>query len=412
MILYTYNILNNLLFPFQSGFRPTHSTQTLLLHCLDNWYKALDNKQFIGVVFLDISKAFDTVNHDLLLFKLTKLGLSPDTLSWFQSYLSDRSHVTRVESSYSSAGFPTSGVPQGSILGPTLFSIFINDLPAVLPPGSTVLFADDTAIFIVSDSIPSLNSSLQTCLDLANLWLAKNGLKLNVSKTKSMLVHSSKKKLQSGLNLSINGHDVIQVRCFKYLGVLVNDTLTWSDHIDMVCNKVTRNLNLLRRLSWFLPKSLLLLFLKSYIIPCFDYCDIVWSGCTKKEAHRLETLLNFGCRLVLRRRRQYSASAARRELGLTTLATRRKLHLAIMMHKCLSSQSPTYLSHLFSSPTSHYHTRSASAHQLNLPPVRTSLGQRSFSFSGTALWRSLPPHIRQEKDLDTFYYYCEQLFSY
>jgi hypothetical protein len=158
-----------------------------------------------------------------------------------------------------------------------------------------------------------------------------------------MLVHSSKKKLQSGLNLSINGHDVIQVRCFKYLGVLVNDTLTWSDHIDMVCNKVTRNLNLLRRLSWFLPKSLLLLFLKSYIIPCFDYCDIVWSGCTKKEAHRLETLLNFGCRLVLRRRRQYSASAARRELGLTTLATRRKLHLAIMMHKCLSSQSPTSL---------------------------------------------------------------------
>ena len=90
---------------------------------------------------------------------------------------------------------------------------------------------------------------------------------------------------------------------FQFLGVQVNDTLTWSDHINFVCSKVSRSLNLLRCLSWFLPQSLLLLFLKSYILPTFDYCDIVWSGCTKQESHRLETLLNFSCRTVLRRRR-------------------------------------------------------------------------------------------------------------
>ena len=268
-----------------------HSTQTLLLHCLEDWYKALDRKQYVGVVFLDISKAFDTVNHELLLAKLSQIGLSPSATAWFKSYLSDRSQVTRVGDSSSSFGFPTSGVPQGSVLGPSLFSTFINDLPSVLPPDSTVLFADDTAIYIISNSIPSLNSSLQICLNLANLWIAKNGLKLNTSKTKCMLLHSPKKKLDADLNLEVDGTAVEQVQVFKYLGVLINDTLTWSDHVDMVSGKVSRCINLLRRLFWFLPQSLLLLYLKSYILPHFDYCDVVWAGCTQKDSHRLETLL-------------------------------------------------------------------------------------------------------------------------
>ena len=244
-----------------------HSTQTLLLHCLDDWYKALDRRQFVGVVFLDISKAFDTVNHNLLLAKLSKLGLSPSAIAWFESYLSDRCQVTRVGDSFSSLGFPNSGVPQGSVLGPSLFSAFINDLPSVLPPDSVVLFADDTAIYIISNDLASLNRSLQQCLDAANLWIASNGLKLNASKTKCMLLHSSRRKVESALDIHLDGVAVEQVRVIKYLGVLINDTLTWSDHVGLVCRKVNGCLNLLCRLSWFLPRSLLLTYLKAYILP-------------------------------------------------------------------------------------------------------------------------------------------------
>ena len=156
----------------------------------------------------------------------------------------------------------------------------------------------------------------------------------------------------------------------KYLGVVLNDTLTWSDHVDMVCGKVNRSLNLLRRLSWFLPSSLLLIYLKSYVLPHFDYCDVVWSSCTQEESRRLESLLNFGCKTVLRRKRDSSSTAALKELGLTTLTLRRKLHTAQLMFRCLSSKVPSYLSRLFSSPSTFHNTHSSTTHQLNLPALK------------------------------------------
>ena len=108
-----------------------------------------------------------------------------------------------------------------------------------------------------------------------------------------MLIHSARKKVSDTLALSVENVDIEQVQKFKFLGVIVNDTLSWGDHIDFVCNKVTRSLSLLRRLSWFLPRPLLLLYLKSYILTLFDYCDSVWSVCTKQHSHRLrfQTLL-------------------------------------------------------------------------------------------------------------------------
>ena len=150
----------------------------------------------------------------------------------------------------------------------------------------------------------------------------------------------------------------------------------------MICRKVSCRLNLLRRLSWFLPRSLLLTYLKSYILPHFDYCDVVWSGCTQDESCHLESLLNFGCKIVLHRRRDSSSTAALQEIGLTTL--RRKLHMAQCMFRSLSSQAPPYLSRLFSYVSCHHNTRSSFTSKLNLPLVRSSFGRKAFSFAGTS----------------------------
>ena len=138
--------------------------------------------------------------------------------------------------------------------------------------------------------------------------------------------------------------------------------------------------------------------------------DMTWSSCSKSQCLRLESLLNFACRAVLRRSRHSSASAARSELGLSTLSSRRKLHLVQSVFKCLSSQSPSYLSQLFSAPSSSYYTRSSSSRQLNLPTTKSSFGQKAFSFAGASLWRSLPSAIRETRNFNEFSKKCADFF--
>ena len=143
-----------------------------------------------------------------------------------------------------------SGVPQGSVLSPTLFSAYINDFPDALPPHSTVLFANDTTIFIVGKDPKLLNDSLRSCLDLENTWMSNNSLKLNVSKTKCMLIRSSRSRNPTPtLNIQLCGCTIEQVTPFKFLGVIVSDTLCWTNHITHITRKVSQCVNLLRRLS-------------------------------------------------------------------------------------------------------------------------------------------------------------------
>ena len=138
--------------------------------------------------------------------------------------------------------------------------------PDCTPPDCTALFADDTTIFLIGNNCNLLNTSLQSCLDRANIWMTNNGLKLNADKTKCMLIHSTRTRVQPlPLDIHLSGSQIEQVSRFKLLGVVVNDTLTWTDHSSHVVTKVSRNVNLLRRLSWFLPQPLLVLFLKSYL---------------------------------------------------------------------------------------------------------------------------------------------------
>ena len=393
---------HNLLSPWQSGFRPGHSTTTTLLHVTSEWYSALDQGFIVGAVFLDIAKAFDTVNHTLLLSRLADLGFDHATCEWFSCYLRDRHQCTAIDGNFSDEAVVPSGVPQGSVLGPLLFTLFVNSLPSHLEGVSTVMFADDTTLYVIGKSAADISAMLSYALDSAHKWLLESGLRLNAAKTKCMLIHSSRRRSLSPLDVQLNGTHIQQVQNYKYLGVVISDTLSWSQHIDLVRSKAAKGIGLLRRLSWFLPRQALCTMYNAYILPHLTYADAVWGTCTQGQSRSLEHLQNYAARIILRRRVGASATDMRRELNWPTLTSRRAASEAVAAYQSVSGHGPAYLSALFQQcARTHQHaTRSASCRGIRVPQVRTELGKKAFAFRGALRWNGLPVSIRTSKSND------------
>ena len=195
----------------------------------------------MGVIFLDLKKAFDTVDHTILIHKLKALGVSGTSLAWFQSYLTSRFQRTIIGQAMSCNRRVSVGVPKGSILGPLLFSIYIIDLPICLKHTSVTLFADDTALYCSAKSSTDLQQMLNEDLASVVEWLNDHKLTLNVAKSKFMITGSSQRlKALGTFSLQISDEFLDKVDCYKYFGVIINKTLTWSDHVDYISTKVNQ----------------------------------------------------------------------------------------------------------------------------------------------------------------------------
>ena len=243
--------------------------------------------------------------------------------------------------------------------------------------------------------------------------MQENYLKLDLSKTKCMLIHPPRKPHLPPLHLSINGTTIEQVTKFKLLGLYINDTLSWNEHISQIVSKVSKQIYLLQRLSDFLPQSGLKAFYNSYILPTLSYCDIVWYSCTNAQINQLERLQNQAGRIILKRRRADSATKLRQDLNWPTLKTQRKLHLAQQVFKCKSNSAPSYLKNLLKSPTDvHQHFTRQSTSGYTIPSVKNEHGKKSFLYSAPTLWNSLPSEAKAAASLSTFTAACKSILSY
>ena len=206
----------------------------------DNILENADNGLITASVFLDFSKAFDTVDHAILLCKLKSVGLDDNSLNWFKSYLSSRQQVTSIDNTLSSSLPVSVGVPQGSILGPLLFIIYINDMPNIVKHCKILLYADDTLLYYSSKSACDIEKYVNEDLNLISQLLDQNLLTLNCKKSKFVLFGSNS-RLKSFTNISIhvNEHQLARERTFKYLGITFSENLTWSDHLNNISTKLT-----------------------------------------------------------------------------------------------------------------------------------------------------------------------------
>ena len=238
--LYDYLDCNRLIYKHQSGFRSLHSVVTSLMAGTNGWYLNIDRGKYAGLIFIDLKMAFDNVNHDILLKKLEKYGISGLELDWFTSYLQERKQFCKVNSTSSSIHAISCGVPLGSCLGPRLFLVYVNDLPFCLNKGKVTMYADDTAISHSSRCLSKLQDDLNQ--DLVNLqnWLHGNKLSLNVVKTQSLIIGSRpniqkiEKQTEAKPSFEIGDQKINMITDTKYLGVQIDDKLQWDRHIEHV----------------------------------------------------------------------------------------------------------------------------------------------------------------------------------
>ena len=293
--LYDYLQDNSLLNTYQSGFRSMHSTLTALLETTNNWSINIDNGLLNGVLFIDLKKAFDTIDHEIILRKLANYGVDRSALRFFASYLCNRSQKCSVNGALSSASKLTYGVPQGSILGPLLFLIYINDLPNCLDISCAKMFADDTNITVPGCTFAELEQATNSELNNLYNWLKANKLSLNIAKTELMVISTRQKFLAencSEINIQLDGHPISRVEHTKSLGLNIDDRLSWSNHIKDLCKKISSAIGALRRIRPLISQSTEVQIYNALIQPHFDYCAPVWDGLSSYLCEKLQKLQN------------------------------------------------------------------------------------------------------------------------
>lgn len=230
-----YSERNNLITKFQSGFRKNHNCESLINLVVTNWKMAVHDKKVVIAVFLDLRRAFETVDQNILLKKLEMYGVNDVELSWFRTYVKDRKQRTKINGILSEEIDVVLGVPQGSVLGVLLFLIYINDMEKAVTLAKLVLFADDALLYVTGDSVESCLEVINADLKNLNLWFKMYKLKLNVDKTKCMILNGSTNE-----DVKIEDQIVQKVSVIKYLGVMIDDKLEFKEHIDYICKKIAK----------------------------------------------------------------------------------------------------------------------------------------------------------------------------
>ena len=392
---------NNIITPLQPGFTPGDSPVNQLTYLYNTFCQALDSGKEVRVVFCDISKAFDRVWHAGLIHKLRAAGISGQILKWFVSYLENRKQRVVLPGAESGWKYIHAGVPQGSILGPLLFLLYINDI--VNEIGSNILlFADDTSLFIIvenpNQAAEILNSDLLKISRWANLWLVK----FNPNKNEVMLISRKTNTLAHPPIIMMN-QQIQDVQFHKHLGVYFSSDCSWHQHIDYIKQKAWTRLNIMRKLKFDLDRKSLETIYISFIRPILEYADIIWDNCSQQEKQELEKIQTEAARVATGATKLVSIQKLYEEVCWERLETRRWKHKLVLFHKMYHNITPQYLSSLVPplvQNVSRYNLRNAD----NLQTIHSRTTQYCNSFLPSVVrdWNSLPYADRNVDSTDSF----------
>ena len=381
----------------QHAYRKGHSTTTCLVEIINYIYKLLDKKKIAGIASLDLSKAYDSISHTLLLHKLSKMGFSEDSLLWIKSYLHNRKQIIRFKNVTSDEETVMSGIPQGSILGPVLFICFTNDLPEAFPDGSCKLvsYADDCQLTVEGETLQQVKKKLENVIVHAQKWYEENSMKNNIGKTEILIVNPRKQKHNITVQIRNDSKPVtiIPSKTIKVLGIHLDQRLNWSRQITEVRKKATNAVRNLHRINSLIPVKQRIQLYNSLVVPHFSYGENVWGGCGATISKRLQTTQNYAVKSILGMKKYDSATEALTKLQLLNLAQRRKVHEAVFTYKAINGEQPRNICESYVQQRSTRNTRAAQANKLNLPKHTTTKYQQSPYYRTITTWNALPAHL-------------------
>lgn len=400
---------NMLLNPLQSGFRTGHSTVSALVKVTDDIRLGMDNRQLTILTLLDFSNAFNSVDFDILLALLRSINISPSVIDWFRSYLFGRRQRIRIQDTFSSWCETNAGVPQGGVLSPLLFAVFINSISFFLT-SSYHLYADDLQIYSqapldhLADAVDEVNGDL---LRIAN-WSRSHGLTINPIKTQVIIVGSS--RLVSKIDFTTLPEIVFGGICVPYstqvknLGIIMDNCMSWQPQIQSVARKMFASAASLNRLRNFLPTATKAALAQSLLFPILDYADASYIDLTEDQLNKLERLQNLCIRFIFGLRKYDHVSEFRCKLKWLPIRLRRNSHILSILYNILFNPStPFYLKERFRFlQCSSYSLRSSENLLLTTPEHCTIFYNSSFTVQAVHLWNALPTSIKRAQSLNSF----------
>ena len=400
---------NDLLEINQSAYRKNHSTETALLHVLENLLVQTDNKMVSILALLDLSAAFDTLDHQILLTRLQiTFGIEGTVLEWFSSYLCDRTQSVLIDDSQSNSVTLKYGVPQGSVLGPILFTLYTQPLSDILQHFDCEYqkYADDTQLSKSDESsnFSSVVHEVESCIENITNWMKCNKLKLNPEKTEFIPIASQRQLNNLNINMaSVDGHNVEFSSGAKDLGVHIDNTLSMEKHISAVCRSANYELRRISQIRSYLPQHCLEQLICCFVLSRLDYCNATLAGLPSKSLDKLQKVQNNAARLILKKSKREHVTPLLFELHWLPVKVRIDFKLAVMGYRFFENSLPTYLS----LKLQHYQPtrclRSSDNCLLVQPHRHTkTFGERSFSFQVPNIWNKLPTNLKKSSSLSTF----------